>query len=192
MDGRVSNGSDESRRFPRLMTRCRVRLRDRFGVWDAETEDLGPRGCRIVSGRPQTVGALVGLTVASERLPAVLEVTGQIVWTRLERPARAGISFAGGASSPGAPAPSAWFEALAAAERVARSELIAGKPPEIDIEIEEPVAASPELADRLAQRARELLLGGERAAAEVIVRRALALSPGDVTLQAVLQELAVG
>ncbi len=187
----MPNGSDESRRFPRLLTRCRVRLRDRFGVWDAETEDLGPRGCRIVSGRPQTVGTLVGLTLASERMPAVLEVTGQIVWTRLERPARAGISFAGGASGPGAPAPAAWFEALAAAEREARSEAIAGKPPDIEIEIEQPAAAAPELADRLIRRARELVLGGERAAAEVIVRRALALAPGDVALQAALRELAV-
>lgn len=187
----MSNGGEESRRFPRLLTRCRVRLRDRFGVWEAETEDLGPRGCRIVSGRPQTVGALVGLTLASEHMPAVLEVTGQIVWTRLERPARAGISFAGGASSPGAPAPATWFEALAAAEREARSALIAGSAPEIEIEIEDPVAAAPELVDRIAQRARELVLDGDRAAAEVIVRRALALAPGDVALEAVLRELAV-
>lgn len=188
----MPSGGDDFRRFPRLLTRCRVRLRDRFGVWDAETEDLGPRGCRIVSGRPQTVGALVGLTLASERMPAVLEVTGQIVWTRLERPARAGISFAGGTSRPGAPAPAAWFEMLAAAEREARSEAIAGKPPEIEIVVEHPVAAPPELVDRIARRARELLLGGERAAAELIVRRALALAPGDVTLEAVLRELAVG
>ena len=187
----MPSDGDESRRYPRLLTRCRVRLRDRFGVWDGETEDLGPRGCRIVSGRPQTVGTLVGLTLASERMPEVLEVIGQIVWTRLERPARAGVSFAGSASALGAPAPAAWFEALAAAEREARSEAIAGQPPEIEIEIDEPVAALPELSDRLARRARELLLGGERAAAEVIVRRALALSPGDVALEAVLRELAV-
>jgi hypothetical protein len=171
--------------------RCRVRLRDRFGVWDAETEDLGPRGCRIVTQRPQTVGALVGLTLASEHMPEVLEVTGQIVWTRLERPARAGISFAGGASGPGAPAPAAWFEALAAAEREARSEAVAGTPTEIEIEIEQPGDAPAELAERLSQRARELLVGGERAAAEVIIRRALALAPGDVALEAALRDLGV-
>ncbi len=185
----MPNGGDESRRSPRLLTRCRVRIRDRSGVWDGETEDLGPRGCRIVTPRPQTVGALVGLTLASERVAEVLEVTGQIVWTRLERPPRAGVSFAGGTSTPGAVAPAAWFEALAAAEREARSEALFGKAPEIVVEIEEPAAAPPSLVERLSRRAKELFVAGERAAAEVILRRALALAPGDAVLEAALRDL---
>ena len=184
----MSNGGEESRRFPRLVTRCRVRLRDRFGVWDAETEDLGPRGCRIVTSRRQTVGALVSLTLESERVAEALEVTGQIVWARAERPTRAGISFAGGGTAPGAAAPGPWFEAVRAAEGEAHP---GGAPrPEIVIEIEGPAEEPEALVERLSQRAVELLGGGERAAAEVIIRRALALAPGDVELEAALRKLA--
>lgn len=185
----MAYGGDESRLFPRLVARCRVRIRDRVGVWEGETEDVGPRGCRIVTPRPQTVGALVGLTLASERVAQALEVTGQIVWTRLERSPRAGVSFAGGSSAPGALGPAAWFEALAAAEREARSAALLGEPPEIVVEIEEPVAVPASLVERISRRARELLAAGERAAAEVILRRALALAPGDAVLEAALREL---
>src|SRR5512138_2238979 len=99
----MAQRGDNVRRYPRLRTRCRVLVRDRYGVWQAETEDLGPRGCRIVTPRPQTVGTLVGLTVE--------------FWAVRDRPSRAGISFAGSASRPGAPGPAAWFAVLAAAER---------------------------------------------------------------------------
>lgn len=184
-------GGDEARLFPRIQTRCRVRIRDGLGVFDAETEDLGPRGCRIVTPRPQAEGALVGLALASERVAEVLEVTGQIVWTRLERKPRAGISFVGAASRPGAPGPSAWFEAIAAVEREACSEALAGPPPEIAVEIGEPAAAPASLVERLSRRARELHVSGERAAAEVIIRRALALAPGDASIEAALRDLGV-
>lgn len=183
----MSNG-EESRRFPRLSTRCHVRIRDRFGVWEAETEDVGPRGCRIVTPRPQTVGTMVSLTLESERVAGSLEVTGQIVWTLPERPARAGVSYAGGAA-PGALAPATWFETILAAEREARAAGVPG--PEIVIEIEQPEQATDTLVARLSQRARELLLGGDAGAAELIFRRALALAPGDTTLEAALRDLHV-
>jgi hypothetical protein len=183
-----SKGGERSRRFPRLLARCRVRLRDRFGVWDAETEDLGPRGCRIIGSRAQTLGALVSLTLESERVAGALEVAGQVVWARTEKPARAGISFAGGGSAPGAPTPAAWFETMLAAEHEARRE---GAPaPEIVIEIEEPVLEPEALIERLSRRARDLLGAGQQAAAEVIFRRALALAPDDASLAAALRDLA--
>jgi PilZ domain len=183
----VPNGGEESRRFPRLLARCRVRLRDRFGVWEAETEDVGPRGCRIVTSRPQTVGTLVSLTLESDRVPEALEVAGQIVWARVERPARAGISFAGSASAPAAVAPSAWYELIAAAEREAAGD---APGPEIVIIVEGPVPAPDSLVDRMRRRAEELLGGGKRDAAAVIFRRALALAPGDPAVEAALRDLA--
>lgn len=183
----MPHGGVESRRFPRLPARCRARVRDRFGVWDAETEDVGPRGCRIVTARPQTVGALVSLTLESERVPEALEVAGQVVWARPERPSRAGISFTGSASAPASVAPSLWFEVMAAAERDARTEP-AG--PEIVIVVEGPVPAPDPLVDRLRRRAQELLGRGERAAAAVIYRRVLALAPGDAAVEAALRDLA--
>lgn len=179
-------GPDSSRRrFPRLPSRCRVRLRDRFGVWDGETEDIGPRGCRMVTARPLTVGALVSLSLESPLVAEPLEVTGQVVWGRMDRAAVSGISFAGGASLPGAVAPSAWFDAVVSAERNAR-----GEPGgiEIVIEVGRPEALDP-LVDRLCRRARELTHGGDRAAAELIFRRALVLSPGDAAVEAALRDL---
>ena len=62
-----------------------------YGVWDAETEDLSPRGCRIITPRPQTVGTLVRLTITSERVLQPLIVTGRIVWVATGKPLRAGI-----------------------------------------------------------------------------------------------------
>ncbi len=174
----MASRGEESRRFPRVVTRCRVRLRDRFGVWDAETEDVGPRGCRIVTRRPQTVGALVSLTLESDRVAEVLDVAGQIVWSRTERSARAGVSFAGGAA-PGALAPGAWFESLTAA--------LNG--PDIVIEIDAPTPDGDPLPVRLLQRGQELLVHGEAAAAEIILRRALSLAPGDEALEAALRAL---
>jgi hypothetical protein len=83
-------------------------------------------------------------------------------------------------------APSAWFDAVAAAESAAR-----GDPSglEIIIEVAGPEALDP-LVERLCRRARELIGGGERAAAEVIFRRALVLSPGDAAVEAALRDLA--
>jgi hypothetical protein len=181
----VSNRGEESRRFPRVVARCRVRLRDRFGVWEAETEDVGPRGCRIVTRRPQTVGTLVSLTLESDRVVQTLDVAGQIVWAHAERPSRAGVSFAGG-PAPGALAAGAWFDSLLAAEREASP---AGPGPEIVIEIDAPTLEGDPLAVRLFQRAQELLVHGESAAAEIIFRRALSLAPGDEALEAALRDL---
>jgi hypothetical protein len=184
MEEQLVNG-EESRRYPRVLARCRVRIRDRFGVWDAETEDVGPRGCRIVLARPQTVGALVSLTLQSDRVSEELHVTGQIVWARAERPARAGVSFAGGTFVPGAVAPGPWFEIVAAAERAGATP----PEPEIVIEIDDPVREAEPLAERLVRRAEQLLGGGDRAAAELIYRRALELRPDDAALQAALRDL---
>jgi PilZ domain len=183
----VANDGKELRRFPRLATRCRARVRDRFGLWEGETEDVGPRGCRIVMPRTQTVGALVSLTLECERLVEALEVAGQVVWASSARPARAGISFAGATSVPGAIAPAAWFEAVLAVRREEHAALLG---PEIVIEVEGPVPEVEPLVDRLCARARELLGGGERKAAELIFRRALELAPGDAAVEAALRDLA--
>jgi hypothetical protein len=197
MDGRsvdVAEAREQNRRFPRLRARCRVRVRDRYGVWDAETEDVGPRGCRIVTGRPQTVGALLGLTLESESVRDALEVTGQVVWAVRDGLSRAGISFAGSASRPGAPGPGAWFAALAAAsgavEAVGGPDALAASPDGFDVPIDEepPTGPPSELAQRLAERARELLGAGAAGSAAVILQRAAALAPGDPVVAAMLEQ----
>lgn len=178
-------GGEESRRYPRLPARCRVRIRDRFGVWDAQTEDVGPRGCRLVTARPQSVGALVSLSVQAEGVSRALEVAGQIVWAQAERPARAGVSFAGGPSLPDAISPGVWFESVRAVQQ-ALEEAAA----EIVIEVEGPIPEPATLVDRLTRRALQLLGNGDRTAAELFYRRALSLAPDDAGLVAALRALA--
>ncbi len=172
---------DDLRRFPRIASRCRVEIRDRYGVWSAETEDVGPRGCRIVAARAQTVGTLLRLTLSSELVPAPLEVAGQVVWACRNGTARAGISFAGAAGSPGATGPSAWFESLLAAEDLRCGGIV--------IAVGAPEPAEP-LPPRLFARARELLVAGQGAAAAVIAHRALELAPDDPLIDALVRQIA--
>jgi hypothetical protein len=190
---------EDLRRFPRLPARCRAWIRDRFGTAEGETEDIGPRGCRVVTARAQTVGSLVRLTLTSDRLGQPLVVTGQIVWVEQGRPARAGVSFTGSATA--TPGPAAWFQSLAAAadghsERAAPGVPVILPPmPELDILVAppEPEDASPAaLAARLADRAAELLRSGERGPAEVILRRALAFAPEDERIAGLLAEIEGG
>jgi hypothetical protein len=86
-----------------------VEIDDRFGAWSAVTEDVGVRGCRIVSSRAPRLGALVQLTLRSERLVAPLRMAGQAVWAR---DGRIGISFVGPLS--GTVSPATWIRELAA------------------------------------------------------------------------------
>jgi hypothetical protein len=187
----VTPTSKEHRRFARLPSRCRVFVRDRYGVWDAFTEDVSPRGCRIVAPRRQTIGTLVRLTVTTDELVEPLLVSGQIVWVEEGPPARAGISFTGSPSD--APGAGAWVRSLEAAAtgrdgdasptvHLVREQLdILVAPPE-------PQDASPDaLAQRLADRGEELVRAGQRAAGEMLLRRALAFAPDDARIHALLE-----
>ena len=182
------------RRFARLPSRCRVWVRDRYGVWDAFTEDLSPRGCRIVTPRPLAVGTLVRLILTDDRLEPPLIVSGQVVWSEGERPERAGISFTG--SPQGVPGPAPWVQSLEAAERGLRTPapevpLARADPLDVVIAPPEPEDASPAvLAHRLADRAKALLAAGEAGPAEVLLRRALAHAPDDTRIRTLLEAIA--
>lgn len=106
---------DDQRRHPRLPSLCRVQIRDRFATWSCETVDVGPRGCLVLTPRGLTVGALLKLSISSERVEGPLDVAGQVVWTEKRPPFRAGVSFTGTGATSGA-SPARWFEALVAAE----------------------------------------------------------------------------
>jgi hypothetical protein len=184
----------DPRRFARLPSRCRVWVRDRYGVWDAHTEDISARGCRIVTPRPLAVGTLVRLTLTDDRLEAPLIVAGQVVWSEGDRPVRAGISFTG--SPQGVPGPTPWVQSLEAAEtgrtRAAPDvPLAAGPVLDVVIAPPEPVDASPAvLARRLSERAQALLEAGQPGPAEVLLRRALAHAPDDARIRALLATVA--
>jgi hypothetical protein len=100
----------DQRRAPRLAATCRVEIDDRYGKWSALTEDVGVRGCRLLTARAPRLGALVQLTLRSERLVAPLRMAGQAVWAR---DGRVGVSFAGPLA--GTVTPAAWIRELAAA-----------------------------------------------------------------------------
>lgn len=181
----------EHRRFARLPSRCRVFVRDRFGVWEAFTEDVSPRGCRIVTPRRQTVGTLVRLTVNADDLVEPLLVSGQIVWVEGGPPARAGISFTGSPSD--APGAGAWvrsLEAAATGREADASPSVHLVREQLDILVAppEPHDPSPDaLARRLVERGEELVRAGQRAAGEVLLRRALAFAPDDARILALLE-----
>jgi len=107
------NVRTDQRRQPRLLSSCRVEIRDRFATWSCETANVGPRGCLLVTPRWLTVGSLLKLSIVSDRLELPLEVAGQVVWTQKGLPFRAGVSFTG--STAGA-SPARWFDSLTAAE----------------------------------------------------------------------------
>jgi hypothetical protein len=171
-----------------------VFVRDRFGIWDAFTEDVSPRGCRIVTPRRQTVGTLVRLTVVADALVEPLLVSGQVVWVQDGPPARAGISFTGSPSD--APGAGAWVRSLEAVAAGRDGDAAPGvhvlrEPFTLDIVVAppEPQDASPDsLARRLADRGEELVRAGQRAAGEVLLRRALAFAPADAHILALLGE----
>jgi hypothetical protein len=184
----------ELRRFARIPSRCRAWVRDRYGVWDGWTEDLSPRGCRIAMRRKHSVGTLVRLTLVAEHIVEPLIVSGQIVWVSEGATARAGVSFTGSPSD--VPGAGAWVRTLEAAAAGRTGEaapgvtIVSGGPQRLDVVVSppEPHDASPAaLARRLAERGEELVRAGQRGAGEVLLRRALALTPDDARIIALLE-----
>ncbi len=99
---------DELRRIPRVKVCCRVDVRDRFGIWTAVTDDVSPRGCRLVTTKSPRIGSLLELTLASDLFSEVLEVTGYAAWVSGQR---VGVNFAS-ASRTGNLTPAEWLERL--------------------------------------------------------------------------------
>lgn len=100
------------RRAPRVPTRCTVDVRMRFAAWSAETDDLGPGGCQLVTPRPIAPGTALRLTLHLGRLGREVVTAGTAVWSRPELPSRAGVAF-------DAATDRAWFDALVAADPAA-------------------------------------------------------------------------
>lgn len=103
----------DARRAPRVPIRLAVTVHHGGAAWAAETEDVGPRGCQVVSGPPLAPGSDVALSLAAPGLRGAVSGTGRVAWARRAAPARLGISF----EVP--PAQRGWFEALLAADHLA-------------------------------------------------------------------------
>jgi hypothetical protein len=102
------------RRTPRVPARIRVELAHGGHTWQAETGDLGPGGCLVVSPRPLVERAPLRLVLRADVLPEPLSVAGSVAWAR---EVRGGVAFESGRTAPGAD-PSAWFRRLLAADRI--------------------------------------------------------------------------
>jgi PilZ domain-containing protein len=76
---------DELRRTDRLDVCCRVDVRDRFGVWNAVTEDVCDRGCKLVTAKLPRVGSMLEMTISSDLFPESLEVLARTVWVSSNR-----------------------------------------------------------------------------------------------------------
>lgn len=98
------------RATPRVPARCEVRVRQRLWRWSAETADLGPGGCQLVSGRPVAPGRSLRVTLALPALRCEVRTAARVVWSRPSAPGRLGLVFEG------APSHRAWFQALAIAD----------------------------------------------------------------------------
>ncbi|ACL67677.1 type IV pilus assembly PilZ [Anaeromyxobacter dehalogenans 2CP-1] len=98
------------RATPRVPARCEVRVRQRLWRWSAETADLGPGGCQLVSGRPVPPGRSLRVTLAFPALRCEVRTAARVVWSRPSAPGRLGLVFEG------APSHRAWFQALAIAD----------------------------------------------------------------------------
>ena len=93
--------------------RCAVEIRDRFAAWKAETEDLGPRGCQLVTPRLAAPGRELQLQIRCDAIGRTIKAAGKVVWTRAQEPSRLGIEFQAGQAEAG------WFDVLMQADPAA-------------------------------------------------------------------------
>jgi hypothetical protein len=87
-----------------------VEIRDRFAAWSAQTEDLGPRGCQLVTPRLAAPGRELQLQIRCDAIGRTIKATGKVVWMRAQEPSRLGIEFQAGRTDGG------WFDVLMLAD----------------------------------------------------------------------------
>jgi hypothetical protein len=102
---------EDPRRAPRAPARCRVTVVCVEGTLEATTEDLGPRGCQLVSPGRLGKGEGLELTISSEQLPTPLRMPGVVAWASGQPPWRAGVAFDDALVAMS----TRWFERLVAA-----------------------------------------------------------------------------
>jgi PilZ domain len=111
----LSRYIENLRRSPRVPTRCTVALTRRGDGCKAETEDIGPGGCLVVTPLPLQLGEPVMLHIESEQVAQPLRVRGRVAWVGGGDHLRAGISFTDERLASRSD-PASWFQALCEAE----------------------------------------------------------------------------
>jgi PilZ domain-containing protein len=101
---------ENPRRAPRALARCPTVVLTAGGRFAAETADVGPRGCQIVSPRPVRRGEAVHVEISDERVPEKLRLNAHVAWTSRSAPWRLGLAFA-----PVGEHAARWFDGLLSA-----------------------------------------------------------------------------
>src|SRR5512138_780679 len=102
---------ENPRRAPRAPVRCHTAVVFQGGSFECETEDIGSRGCQLVSPRFMRKGDAVQLTVSSEKVADPLRAAGHVAWVSAQAPFRIGIAF----DEPSVRDGTRWFEKVVAA-----------------------------------------------------------------------------
>jgi hypothetical protein len=180
------------RRAPRAPARCRTAVASASGSFEAETEDIGARGCQVVSPKGVRKGDYVKLTIANDSVPEPLRVSGRIAWVSAQFPWRVGIAFDEGAIAE----TTAWVEKLIAShpglrklrrlpDRIPVETMVyLGTPPRFVVDFDADEAAllraigSGSRVDELMARFRSRGSRVERALFSLIARSAVTLAHG--------------
>jgi hypothetical protein len=101
------------RRTPRAPARCRTTVVSPRGTFEAETADVGPHGCQLVSPRHVRRGEPVQLEISHAAVKEPLRLAARIAWASNQAPWRLGVAFDAGAREDGC----GWFEKVLASDR---------------------------------------------------------------------------
>jgi hypothetical protein len=96
-----------------VQAKLRVVVNHAGAGWSAETFDVGPSGCQIVTPRPMKVGDMARLVIEAPGVQPPLSVLGKVAWVTDQGRIRAGIAFA---EKQAESDPASWFRRLLAAQ----------------------------------------------------------------------------
>lgn len=181
------------RRAPRAPARCHAAVVARRRSFDAETEDIGARGCQVVSPSLMKQGDPIEIVITSDRLSLPLRATGTVAWVSEQPPWRVGVAF----QDAYVPSAERWFEKLVAMtpgigpfrrvpERIPLDAMVyLGTPPRFLLDFTEEEAsllraiASGVRVDELKARLRDRWPEAQRALFSLLARQAVTLSRGN-------------
>lgn len=94
------------RRVPRVPVRLRAVVNGVGGEFTAQTDDVGPGGCRLLCPCLVAAGDLLRLSIESDVFSDALRVSGKVVWCSARTRLRAGVQY----DEASRPLAEAWFK----------------------------------------------------------------------------------
>jgi hypothetical protein len=81
------------RKSPRAPARCHATVVSAHGSFEAMTDDVGGRGCQLISPQLVRKGEPIQLVVSHEAVKDSLRVTGRVAWCSDRAPWRLGVAY---------------------------------------------------------------------------------------------------